>query len=265
MPDLTELEKNRQQKADRLREAGMEPYPNRAERTHTSAQARRAFEEAPSDATVSATLAGRLRSVRSMGKAVFAHIEDGDGQIQLLLKSDRIGPEKLEHFKDWFDLGDILQAGGTLFRTRTGEITLQVESLKMLAKAITPLPASKETVADGVRVVHSAFDNPEARYRQRYADLAVNADVRQVFVTRARMISARRPSPSSPIIISCTRTCTCGSRSSCTSNGCSSAASSGSTKSAATSATRAYRSSTIRNSRSSSSTWRMPTTGGSWS
>jgi lysyl-tRNA synthetase class 2 len=192
MPELNELEKNRQQKAERLRAAGMEPYPNRAERTHTSGQARRAFEQAAEGETVKATLAGRLRSIRAMGKAVFAHIEDGDGQIQLLLKADQLGPEMLERFKDLFDLGDILQARGTLFRTRTGEITLQVEQLTMLAKAITPLPASKETVEDGVRVVHSAFDNPEARYRQRYADLAVNPDVRRVFVTRAKMISALR-------------------------------------------------------------------------
>jgi lysyl-tRNA synthetase, class II len=192
MPELTELEKNRQQKVQRLRDAGMDPYPTRAERTHTSLQARSAFEQAAPETPVAVILAGRLRSIRAMGKAVFAHIEDGDGQIQLLLKADLLGPETLERFKDLFDLGDIIQAGGTLFRTRTGEITLQVDKLTMLAKAVTPLPASKETVADGVKVVHSAFDNPEARYRQRYADLAVNADVRGIFQTRAKMISALR-------------------------------------------------------------------------
>ncbi|MBN1439850.1 MAG: lysine--tRNA ligase [Anaerolineales bacterium] len=193
MRELNDLEKNRQQKVQRLREAGVDPYPARAERTHTSAQARRSFEQAAAGEPVAAVLAGRLRSVRSMGKAVFAHLEDGDGQIQLLLKADQLGRESLDRFRDLFDLGDILQARGTLFRTRTGEVTLQVESFAMLAKAITPLPASKETVGeDGRRVVHSAFDNPEARYRQRYADLAVNPEVREVFRTRARVIASLR-------------------------------------------------------------------------
>jgi lysyl-tRNA synthetase class 2 len=193
MRELSELEKNRLQKVQLLRDAGMDPYPAHTERTHTSAQARQAFEQAAEGAGVSATLAGRLRSIRAMGKAVFAHIEDGDGQIQLLLKADILGKEFLDTFRSLFDLGDILQARGTLFRTRTGEITLQVEQIAMLSKAISPLPASKETVEEnGERVVHSAFDNPEARYRQRYADLAVNADVREIFRVRARMISALR-------------------------------------------------------------------------
>jgi lysyl-tRNA synthetase class 2 len=192
MRELSELEKNRQQKVQLLRDAGMDPYPAHAERTHTSVQARQAFEQAAEGAAPPATLAGRLRSIRAMGKAVFAHIEDGDGQIQLLLKADILGKEFLDQFRSLFDLGDILQARGTLFRTRTGEITLQVEHIAMLSKAVTPLPASKETVENGERVVHSAFDNPEARYRQRYADLAVNADVREIFRTRARMISALR-------------------------------------------------------------------------
>jgi lysyl-tRNA synthetase class 2 len=192
MRALSEIEKNRLYKVQRLRDAGMDPYPAHAERTHTSAQARRAFEQAPGGAVVSATLAGRLRSIRAMGKAVFAHIEDGDGQIQLLLKADLLGKETLDRFRELFDLGDIVQASGTLFRTRTGEITLQVNHIAMLSKAITPLPASKETVEDGRRVVHSAFDNPEARYRQRYADLAVNPDVREIFRTRARVVAALR-------------------------------------------------------------------------
>jgi lysyl-tRNA synthetase class 2 len=192
MRELSELEKNRQQKVQLLRDAGVDPYPAHAERTHTSAQARLALEQAGDDTAIRATLAGRLRSVRAMGKAVFAHIEDGDGRIQLLLKADLLGKEKLDLFRTLFDLGDILQADGTLFRTRTGEITLQVDRFIMLAKAITPLPASKETVENGERIVHSAFDNPEARYRERYADLAVNPDVREIFRTRAKMISALR-------------------------------------------------------------------------
>jgi lysyl-tRNA synthetase class 2 len=192
MRDLTDLEKNRLKKVQQLRESGIDPYPSRSERTHTSAQAIAALERAASGETVSATLTGRLRSIRLMGKAIFAHIEDGDGQIQILLKADLLGEAALEQFKDLYDLGDFIQASGTMFRTRRGEITLQVEKITMLAKAITPLPASKETMENGQRVVHSAFDNPEARYRQRYADLAVNPEVRAIFRTRAQVISAIR-------------------------------------------------------------------------
>jgi len=192
MRELTDLEKNRRNKVDQLRESGIEPYPARCDRTHTSAQAITAFERAALGDTVHAVIAGRVRSIRLMGKVIFAHLEDGAGQIQILLKSDLLGQDILDQFKNFYDLGDFVQAGGVLFRTRSGEITLQVEKITMLAKAITPLPASKETVEDGQRVVHSAFDNPEARYRQRYADLAVNPEVRAIFRTRARIISAIR-------------------------------------------------------------------------
>jgi lysyl-tRNA synthetase, class II len=192
MRELTEIEKNRLSKVQQLRESGIEPYPARCDRTHTSAQAIAAFEHAAPDETIEATVAGRVRSIRLMGKVIFAHLEDGDGPIQILLKSDLLGPPILDQFKNMYDLGDFVQATGVLFRTRSGEITLQVKSIILLAKAISPLPASKETVVDGQRVVHSAFDNPEARYRQRYADLAVNPEVRAVFRTRARIISALR-------------------------------------------------------------------------
>jgi lysyl-tRNA synthetase class 2 len=192
MRELTDLEKNRRNKVQQLRESGIEPYPARCSRTHTSAQAIAAFERAAPEETIRATVAGRVRSIRLMGKVIFAHLEDGDGQIQILLKSDILGQDFLDQFKNLYDLGDFVQTAGVLFRTRSGEITLQVESLTMLAKAITPLPASKETVENGQRVIHSAFDNPEARYRQRYADLAVNPEVRAVFRARAKIISALR-------------------------------------------------------------------------
>ena len=192
MRELTELEKNRLAKVQRLREAGVDPYPPRSHRTHTCAQALQAFESAGPSQTVEATVVGRLRSSRAMGKAVFAHIEDGDGRLQIFLKSDVLGQETLKQFNELFDLGDFLQASGTMFRTRTGEITLLVSSLSLLAKSISPLPASKETVENGQRIVHAAFDNPEARYRQRYADLVVNPDVREIFRIRARTVSALR-------------------------------------------------------------------------
>jgi lysyl-tRNA synthetase class 2 len=192
MRELNDLEQNRLKKVQQFREDGMDPYPAQSKRTHTSQQAVRAFEQATPGEIIHAAITGRLRSVRTMGKVIFAHVEDGFGQIQIFLKADVIGEAVLRRFQDLFDLGDFVQAEGTLFRTRSGEITLQVEILTLLAKSITPLPASKETIENGERVMHSAFDNPEARYRQRYADLAVNPSVRRIFQTRARIISAIR-------------------------------------------------------------------------
>jgi lysyl-tRNA synthetase class 2 len=127
-----------------------------------------------------------------MGKATFAHLEDRGGLVQLYFKADAVGDETYRLFQEAFDLGDFVEAAGFMFRTRTGEVSLHVERFRMLAKALSPLPATKEETVDGERVVHHAFANPEARYRERYADLAVNPDVRQVFRTRARITAALR-------------------------------------------------------------------------
>ena len=199
MREYTELEKIRLQKLDRLRAAGMDPYPPRAERSHTSAQALAAYAarlaadpaadtHAPAGAYV---VAGRLRAIRGMGKAAFAHVEDVAGRLQLYLRADQLG-DKFALFVDAFDLGVFIQASGGLFKTKTGEVTLWVTDFRMLAKAVSPLPAAKEELIDGQRVVHSAFDNPEARYRERYADLAVNPEIRDLFRARARIASALR-------------------------------------------------------------------------
>ena len=191
MSDLGELETVRLQKLARIRAAGMEPFPARVQRTHTTEHVVRAFEGAPGE-SLRATLVGRLKSIRRMGKTTFAHIEDGTGKVQLYFKSDNIGADRLKLFNEAFDLGDFIQASGEMFQTRTGEETLRVAEFTMLAKAISPLPAGKEEEIEGRRVVHSAFDNPEARYRERYADLAVNAEVREIFLTRARICRALR-------------------------------------------------------------------------
>jgi lysyl-tRNA synthetase class 2 len=191
----SKLEQIRLEKLERLRATGIEPYPNRVQRTHTSQEAARAFEgvEASGDPQpVRATLTGRIRSMRPMGKITFAHIEDGHGRIQLFLRADEISKEQLDLFNREFDLGDFVQASGEMFRTRTGEITLRVSSFRMLAKAITPLPAAKDEVVDGEVVQHATLAEPELRYRQRYADLAVNADVRELFRIRAAAVRALR-------------------------------------------------------------------------
>lgn len=200
MSELSTLEKIRLEKLQALRRMGIDPYPTRAERTHTSAEAIAAFEAAERAARegqpaieVRATLAGRLRSARPMGKLTFAHIEDGDGRIQLLFRINELGQERIDLFNDYFDLGDFIQASGVLMRTRTGEITLLVHDYKMLAKAISPLPAAKdETLPDGTVIRHAALEDPELRARQRYADLAVNPEVREVFRKRAAILRALR-------------------------------------------------------------------------
>lgn len=199
MAGYTSLEKIRLEKIEQLRRENIEPYPARAERTHTSVQVIAAFENAekvtpqgqPVD--VRATLTGRIRAMRPMGKLTFTHIEDGDGRIQLLLRMNELGQERVDWFNNLLDIGDFVQASGVMFRTRTGEPTLQVHDIKLLSKAVSPLPAAKDEVTEsGATIRHAALEDPELRARQRYADLAVNPDVRLIFRKRARIIQTLR-------------------------------------------------------------------------
>lgn len=193
--ELNELERIRCEKIQQMRDSGFEPYPTRTEVTSTTADAIKAFENAEKAGkpeTLTTVLGGRLRAVRLMGKLAFAHIEDGSGRIQLFFRVNELGEAEMQRFKDHFDLGDFIQAGGDLVRTRTGEVSLLVRNFKMLAKAITPLPAAKDEVVDGQVVRHATLSDPETRYRQRYADLAVNQEVRQIFRTRAAVVRALR-------------------------------------------------------------------------
>jgi lysyl-tRNA synthetase class 2 len=192
MAELSELERVRADKMRKLQAAGMPAYASASTRTHTAAAAIGALEAASEDESIEVTVAGRIKSIRDMGKTIFAHLEDRSGLIQLYFRQDDVGDDPMALFREAFDLGDFIEAGGKMFRTRTGEPTVHVHHFRMLAKAITPLPTPKVEQADGERVVHDAFADPEARYRQRYVDLAVNPDVRRVFEIRARMIGALR-------------------------------------------------------------------------
>jgi len=189
--EVNDLEKVRLEKALKMRSEGRDPYPTRTGVTTNLAEAVNAF-TADESVEHHFTLGGRIRAIRPMGKIIFAHIEDGFGRLQLFLRVNTLGEEKMKLFMEEFDLGDFIQAGGKLFRTRTGEITLEVTEFTMLAKAITPLPAAKDEVVDGEVVRHATLSDPETRYRQRYADLAVNTDVRKVFHTRAAILRAIR-------------------------------------------------------------------------
>jgi lysyl-tRNA synthetase class 2 len=194
MPEYTPLEKIRLQKIVELRTEGVETYPTRAERTHTSVEAIAAFEVGEKEGReVKVILAGRLRATRAMGKISFAHIEDGAGKVQLFFRMNELGQERVDLFNKMFDIGDFIQAAGVMFRTKTGEITLHVHDFKLLAKAVSPLPAAKdETLPDGSVLRHAALEDSELRARQRYADLAVNPDVREVFRQRAATVKALR-------------------------------------------------------------------------
>ena len=192
MAEYTPLEKIRLQKLEELRAEGVEAFPTRARRTHMSTEAISEFEQKENDnVEVKVTLAGRIRASRSMGKVTFAHIEDGAGMVQLFLRANELGKERLDFFNKMLDLGDFIQADGTMFRTKSGEVTLHVHDFKLLAKSISPLPAAKdETMEDGTIVRHAALEHPELRARQRYADLAVNPQVRETFRKRAAIIRA---------------------------------------------------------------------------
>ncbi len=186
------LEEQRLEKLARLQEAGIEGYPLRAARTHTTAEALADFALLPAGEELAVTVCGRLQSMRDMGKTVFAHVADGHGRIQLFVRRDEIGEENHQIFRKLLDLGDYIQATGLLFLTRTGEVSVRVRDWRLLSKAISPLPVVKEQEVAGETVRYSAFRDVEERYRQRYADLAVNPEVRQVFVTRARLLQAMR-------------------------------------------------------------------------
>lgn len=193
--ELNELERQRVEKLEQLQAAGYAPYPHRSHRTHTTQDAIAAFENGENSDAPSphVTVAGRLVSIRVMGKVAFAHIDDGSGRLQLFLRQNELGEENFTLFKRAFDIGDFVEAGGPVMRTRTGEISVHTETLRMLAKAITPLPIPKEyTDEEGHLTRYSAFSDVEERYRQRYADLAVNPEVREDFRIRSRTISALR-------------------------------------------------------------------------
>jgi len=175
----------REQRVEKLtavRAAGLDPYPARFSCTHSVAEALQAFAASEGKAELPAVLtAGRLMSIRVMGKAAFAHIMDGTGRIQLYLRQEEVGQENYERFLRLFDIGDSVGVQGPLFRTRTGEVTVRVTSITMLAKALRPLPEKWHGLTD-----------VEARYRQRYLDLLVNETARNTFVIRTRLVSAIR-------------------------------------------------------------------------
>jgi len=183
-PSDEELQRRR--KLETLRAAGIEPYLSRFDRTHTSAQALALFAAAenaqgPEARTAPVGVAGRLvGGLRVMGRATFTHIQDFDGRLQLHAKVDRLGEEAYRRFVE-LDPGDFIGARGALFKTRRGEVTCEVEEFVLLSKALRPLPEKYHGLRD-----------KEIRYRQRYLDLIANPDVKEVFLTRSRIVEEIR-------------------------------------------------------------------------
>jgi lysyl-tRNA synthetase class 2 len=136
-------------------------------------------------------IAGRLMAIRRMGKASFAHIQDNEGKIQIYIKKDDIG-DYYDVFK-LLDIGDIIGIEGFVFKTKTGEISVHSKSFSLLSKSIRPIPIPKETTDEhGNKVIHDQFTDKELRYRQRYLDLIVNPEIKEVFKLRSRIITEIR-------------------------------------------------------------------------
>ena len=163
---------------DALRARGIDPYPYAYDVTHHAADI--LGDESLVDADREVAVAGRIMSLRSHGKSSFAHVQDASGRIQIYLKLNVVGEEAYELVK-LLDLGDIVGVRGPVFRTRTGEITVEVRAFTVLAKCLRPLPEKWHGLKD-----------VEIRYRQRYLDLIVNEETAKVFRARAAITSAIR-------------------------------------------------------------------------
>jgi lysyl-tRNA synthetase, class II len=191
LSELNFVQRARREKLDALVARGIAPFAYSFERTHAASAAVASHPESAHEEGDTVRVAGRIVAWRAHGKTTFAHIADDSGRIQLYFKKDQLGEERYATL-DLFDIGDVIGVSGPLFRTRTGEVTVRVVEVELLAKSLRPLPFGKEETVDGVTVRHSGFADPEQRYRQRYADLAVHPEVRALFRARTRMIGEIR-------------------------------------------------------------------------
>jgi lysyl-tRNA synthetase, class II len=213
---LSEQEINRRQKREELMRMGIDPYPaDHFDVTHTTTDLRAAFADKAGRDTQGGyephldfvgdsawgqvRMAGRLMGFRIMGSASFAEMQDSAGRMQLYFRRDDLcpGEDKTLYntvFKKLLDIGDIVGVEGNVFTTQTGELSLYVRSFRLLTKSLRPLPVVKEVVNEqtGEKETYDAFTDPELRYRQRYVDLIVNPQVREVFIKRTKLVNAIR-------------------------------------------------------------------------
>ncbi len=177
--EFDDLQQTRIAKAQTLRDAGLDPYPPRSERTITNADAVTEFDRREGEAH---TVVGRVVFKRDIGKLVFLKIRDGSGEIQLFIQQRSLDAARFTLVTDLMDLGDFVQASGALIRTRTGEISIDVTNIAIIAKALSPPPGSK----------FHGLQDVEKRYRQRYLDLIDNEESRRVAILRSRILTATR-------------------------------------------------------------------------
>ncbi|APZ44941.1 lysine--tRNA ligase [Polaribacter reichenbachii] len=187
---LSEQEVVRREKLAKLRDLGINPYP--ADLFPIDSNSKEIKQEFTEEKQV--IIAGRLMSRRIQGKASFAELQDGEGRIQVYFNRDEIckGEDKTLYndvYKKLLDIGDFIGIEGTLFTTKVGEKTVMVNNFKLLSKALKPLPLPK---VDAEGNTFDAFNDPEMRYRQRYADLVVNPNVKEVFIKRTKLFNAMR-------------------------------------------------------------------------
>lgn len=184
MDETSELIQQRIKKLEVLRKEGVDPYPNDFRVTHTSGDLHETFDSLSDEELKSVgetfCLAGRIMAIRDFGKASFIQIQDRRGRIQAYLQKDIVGEAAFQLFKT-FDIGDFIGLEGKIFRTRTRELTLQVQSFRLLVKSLRPLPEKWHGLTD-----------IEARYRQRYLDLIANSKVKEIFLTRTKAIQKIR-------------------------------------------------------------------------
>ncbi len=191
---LSEQEQIRREKLGDLLGMGVDPYPAALYPVNTnSVYIKEHFTDEKKDEFAQVCVAGRVMSIRDMGKANFAVLQDSQGRIQVYIRRDDICPGEDKSLYDivWkkcTDIGDIIGIKGFVFRTKTGEISIHAQELTMLAKALKPLPVVKE--AEGQ--TFDAVTDPEFKYRQRYADLIINPSLKEVFIKRTRLVNAMR-------------------------------------------------------------------------
>ena len=193
---LTEQARFRREKLDEIRKMGIDPFPGTFDTNIHADEIRNTPEliEGEEAERKRVRIAGRIMTRRIMGKASFFNLQDQSGTIQIYIRRDDVGTELYNTlFKKLIDLGDIVGVSGFVFKTRTGEITVHAESFQLLTKTLRPLPVAKEVEDEkGNKVTYDAFADKEHRYRQRYLDLIVNPEVREVFTRRTRMIQTMR-------------------------------------------------------------------------
>ena len=188
MEDLNQLQKQRREKLEKLKELNINAFPYKFDTSHASIYI---IENYNILENKEISISGRIMSHRLMGKAAFFHLQDHAGKIQVYIRNDQVGDKTFSLFK-LLDIGDIVGVVGKVFKTRTGEISVLAEKFELLSKSIRPLPIVKEKIDEGERQVFDQFADVEMRYRQRYVDLIVNPQVKDVFIKRSKIISAIR-------------------------------------------------------------------------